>query len=223
MTNTGSIGDISQIEAHLGELRESGEHQFYPARFGYIEALVRRAASHNQGVAKNVLERAHAALKEYRADCANAQVAAGDVLLAAKKQYPDSLPELQQLFERFNFAQMNRKFQSLEGRGVAESLADLAAYVSQPSLAVNEVAREPSFDDILRQQEHTLVNGATNAERPQGHSVGQVAGKPHEGELNSMHYLRESLVKRNADKLVTQLIRDVPEGAGPLNPQKLIV
>jgi hypothetical protein len=42
-------------------------------------------------------------------------------------------------------------------------------------------------------------------------------------ELSSIHYFRESLVRRNADKLVTQAIREIPEGAGPLNSQKLIV
>ena len=42
-------------------------------------------------------------------------------------------------------------------------------------------------------------------------------------ELSSIHYFRELRVRRNAEKLATQAIREIPEGAGPLNSQKLIV
>ncbi len=90
-------------------------------------------------------------------------------------------------------------------------LAALSARLSTPRVSPNIEPLPLSFDDILRQQEQALTRGEGDMS-----AIGQ-------GQLNAIHHFRESLVKRNADKRVTQLIEEIPEDAGPLNPQKLIV
>jgi len=90
-------------------------------------------------------------------------------------------------------------------------LAALTARLSTPRASPDIEPLPQSFDDILRQQEQALTRGEGDMS-----ATGQ-------GQLNAIHHFRESLVKRNADKRVTQLIEEIPEDAGPLNPQKLIV
>ena len=205
MGEPASTESLSELETLLAALRAREEQRFAPVRFAYIESLVRRASAQNAAVAERVRARASAALKDYRKDFSEAQRVARHALNEAKQQYPDSGPKLEQLFESCCFTQMNREMAALQSCEVSTSLAELVTYVSKPSPGLEELNREPSFDDILRQQEHRLVN------------TGEGAGD------TSMHYLRESLVKRNADKLVSRLIREIPDGAGPLNPHKLIV
>ncbi len=214
---------LVEPETLLEKLYERGEQHFDPARIAYIESLLRRASTHTVSVAQGVRARASDALKEYCIDFSEAQAIAAEVLREAIQLYPESRLKLQQLFDSCNFTQLKRELFALDRGKVTASLVELAEFVSQPSVSVEEQNREPSFDDILRQHERNLVN--PNAGRPdkEKNSPGHNEDSHRESDTNSMHYFRESLVKRNADKLVTRLVREIPEGVGPLNPEKLIV
>ena len=100
-----------------------------------------------------------------------------------------------------------------------QALSDLAGHVAHSKPVAETKVQQLSFDDILRQAEHKLVNTGSDVDANSQDNGAHTDSD----ELNSIHYFRESLVRRNADKLVTQAIREIPEGAGPLNSQKLIV
>lgn len=87
-------------------------------------------------------------------------------------------------------------------------LADLHSGDEDPRAAPLEAA--------LRQQELELADSfAEQANANRHHSPG------HREELRAARRFHSAMVQLNADKVVQQAIAEVPEAAGPLNPQRL--
>lgn len=207
------------LEEQLEQLRSIGAHQYDPAQFRYIEAMARRAHEQREAVGSIVRNSALNALGQYREKFALAQETAAAELAEALPQFPQAAEQLQRHFDACDFSGLNRLLAKLQRATATEALADLAGYVARSKPAVEAQVQSLSFDDILRQAERKLVNPMSDVDA-KSHKTG---GHGDADELSSIHYFRESLVRRNADKLVTQAIREIPEGAGPLNSQKLIV
>lgn len=207
------------LEAQLAQLRDVGAHHFDPAQFRFIEAMARRAGEQREAVNNLVQQRALSALDQYRVKFSLAHKAAAVALAKGLPQFPQAAEQLQQHFDGGDFSGLSRLLAKLQRDKTTQPLADLAAYVAYSKPAVETHEQSPSFDDILRQAERQLVNPVSDVD---ANSL-NTGAHAHADELRSIHYFRESLVRRNADKLVTQAIREIPEGAGPLNSQKLIV
>mgnify|MGYP001828863269 FL=1 len=71
------------------------------------------------------------------------------------------------------------------------------------------------LEQTLRQQEFDLVDAI--AEQDAGSQPKQARHQ----ELKAARRFHAAMVRLNADKVVTQALQEVPEGAGPLNPQRL--
>ena len=214
-----SSGESLALAPMLSALRESGAHNYDPVRFSFIEAMAARVGGRGEAVGSRVDQAAQKALHEYRTDLTLAQEEAKAFLNTSDTVLAE---ELQQLFQACKYREMKRLLARPRRSRSSESLAALSAYISIPQQVFANPSVPPSFDDILRQQEQELLQSGGNSSAIEGSEDESVlvAGPV---EHRSIHHFRETLVKRNADKLVTQLIKDIPEDAGPLNPQKLIV
>lgn len=73
----------------------------------------------------------------------------------------------------------------------------------------------PPLEQTLRQQELDLVD-AFSSQADQGYE-----DRSRHQELKAARRFHSAMVKLNADKVVTQALEEVPEAAGPLNPQRL--
>jgi len=198
-------------DALLRELQESGAQRFNPVRYRFIESMARRALAQSELTRQIVVAAARNALDEYLAEFSLARKEAA----AALKESANSTAHVQQLFEAGRFTEMHRLLANSARAGDSKPLVSLAQYISRFENTGEESPAPDSFDDILRQHEYDLINAAT---------VKNANTEPqHQGDPRAIHRFRETLVKRNADKLVTRAIEEIPEGAGPLNPQKLIV
>ncbi len=211
--------EVPALEEQLAELCNIGAQQYDPAQFRYIEAMARRAHGQREAVSDLVRTRALIALNQYREKFTVAQTAAATALAEGLSEFPQAAEQLQQHFESCDFSQLSRLLAKLQRGPATQALADLTDYVAHSRPTGDAQVQSPSFDDILRQAERKLVNTASEVDA----SSPKTGSHTEEDELSSIHYFRESLVRRNADKLVTQAIREIPEGAGPLNSEKLIV
>lgn len=207
------------LQARLEQLRDIGAHHFDPAQFCFIEAMARRAGEQREAVNSLVQQRALSALDQYRVSFSLAQEIAAAALAEGLSQFPPAAEQLQQHFDSCDFSGLSRLLAKLQRHKAMQPLADLAAYVTHPNPALEAHEQSLSFDDILRRAERRLINTEADVDTAALNAGGHTPAD----DLGSMHYFRESLVRRNADKLVTQAIREIPEGAGPLNSQKLIV
>ena len=191
-------------------LRQRECHNFDPIRFSYLEAMARRAQGQGESVGHIVEQLGLAALEQYSADLALAQEEAAACLDTAGSAQAE---ELQELFQACKYREMKRLLTRARRSTTNESLVAMSTYISNPEPVAAKHAVTPSFDDILRAHEQELIQtGGNSSVQEQGRA-----------EHSAIHHFREALVKRNADKLVTKLINEIPEDAGPLNPQKLIV
>ncbi len=210
----------SALVPTISALRASGAHNFDPVRFSFIEAMTRRAKGRGEAVGRIVEQAALKALEEYRADLVLAQGEAAASLNTADKALTE---ELQRLFQACQFREMKRLLARAERGKSSDTLAALSTYISSPQPLAASNSVPPSFDDTLRQQEWELIQAGGNFSSTEEGSHLESTLQQGLAEHSAIHYFREALVKRNADKLVTKLINEIPKDAGPLNPQKLIV
>ncbi|MBE9540185.1 MAG: DUF2894 domain-containing protein [Proteobacteria bacterium] len=197
--------------ATLHELQESGAQHFNPVRFRFIESMARRAQAQSELTRQIVEAAARNALDEYIAEFSLAREKAAVTL----KGSANPSAQVQQLFEEGRFTEMHRLLANAARAKESKPLVSLAQYISKCENAGKESLEQESFDDILRQHENELINSTSVSK--------DTVEPPNPEELNSIRRFREALVVRNADKLVSRAIEEIPEGAGPLNPQKLIV
>ena len=80
----------------------------------------------------------------------------------------------------------------------------------------DEDPRAAPLDAALRQQELELADNLARQAAPE-----QRMAPARREELRAARRFHSAMVELNADKVVNQAIAEVPEGAGPLNPQRL--
>ena len=204
----------------IGTLEASGAHRFDPVRFSFIVAMARRAQEQGESIQSMVNEAAVKALYDYRAAFAQAQEEAARLL---EEENTQTGGELKALYQAGKFREMKRLRKRCRPNENIRSLSALTDYISTLEPIAKERADLGSFDDILRQQEQRLLQGVGDVSGVDKSRSCEASDVSSQGEPNAIYHLREALVKRNADKLVTQLVDEIPEDAGPLNPQKLIV
>lgn len=192
-------------------MEESGAWRFDPARFRYIESMARLAPEQREAVSRLVDQKVRKALLDYQADFSLAQEEAALIVTRVAAHYPDSAQTVQRLYDECAFKEVQRLETRLRRATNHGALSALTDKILHGGSTIDGPVNDLSFGDILRRQEDEVVNGLVNT----GHE------KP--GELKSVRRFRESLVKISAEKLVTQAMKNIPEDAGPLNPQMLVI
>jgi hypothetical protein len=86
-----------------------------------------------------------------------------------------------------------------------EALAELTSLLSQPSVTSNHCAAENTLAAALQAQDQELLQAGQKTE------------------LAAARGLRERGTRHQANKVLSQALRDIPSDSGPLNPQRLAV
>jgi hypothetical protein len=201
------------LRTDITALLDSGAQRFDPVRFCYIEAMARRALDQAEPVARMTEDKALAALHQYRTDLLVAQEEAAAMVVRATADFPDAANNVQQLFEHYQFRAIKQLMSRLRRQNIPGLVAELTSQVTQSEGPAGDTAAAESFDDILRQQENDVVTAMSES----------AAVTNNVSELKSVRHFRQSLEKISIDKLVARAMKEVPEDAGPLNPQMLVI
>ncbi|NRB37655.1 MAG: DUF2894 domain-containing protein [Pseudomonadales bacterium] len=243
--NTATSCSIEELTTHFDILVESGASQFDSVRFKFIEAMYTNAISHRESVRSLLKDKIIASMVAYQADFEAAKLEAAQSITSNMQLFPDDAEKLQTLFDQARFSQLQSFSEALhiheqEGLGLPSPLTELTEELTHLS-HFDDNRDSPqigfAFDDLLRQQEEDTLNALiteTQQEDPQARpDTGNKKTKTRKSktsnkdaplaELKSARAMRETFGKINADKLVTQMIKNGPENPGPLNPHKLIV
>jgi len=202
------------LHSALAALRHSGGHRFDPVRFRYIEAMAERAPALAPPVGQAVVAAALTALHAYQKAFSSARHEAA----AALKKSTINCDDVQQLFHDCRFRDMHRLLQRRRRARAQSPMSSLFSALRHAEQGAGGSGQPASLADILRRDEQQLVEASR-------HSAGDTALRQSQNLAlpSTVHHLRAALEKRSADKVVTGAIMDIPEDAGPLNPQKLIV
>lgn len=103
-----------------------------------------------------------------------------------------------------------------ESGDAVATLTTLTIQLNQQGSLNRDNTEATALDDLLRAQESAAVDAIRQEVSPENHSAGH-----RNEELRSARRFRAAQVKRNADKLVTQAVEEIPEESGPLNSQRL--
>lgn len=117
--------------ALIASLRAAGADRFDPVRLHYIEALVKRASTH-QGSVKRMLDaRLTEALAAFKEGFEQAQREAGEIIERTVQQYPHAAKDLQRLFGAGDFKGVRKLVASLEADAPRMSLGALVRELDQ--------------------------------------------------------------------------------------------
>ena len=202
-----------ELRRGIAALLDSGAQRFDPVRFCYIESMARRALDQAEPVARITQGKALAALQQYQADLLVAQEDAAAIVTRATADFPDASDTLQQLFEQYQFRAIRQLVNREQRQNISGLVAGLTSQVTQSEGSARDNAGAASLADILRQQENDVVAAMSDA----------TAVTNNTGELKSVRHFRQSLEKISIEKLVARAMKEVPEDAGPLNPQMLVI
>ena len=195
----------------IAALRERGAHRFDPVRFCFIEALGRRSVAQPGGVRQVLDGKLSRALAAYHTQYEQAQTQAGITLKHLVGRFPDAADAAHRLVVSGDFRGLHRLAAQLEGPGGQGSPASLAGLVHQLDrleLAAGEGGSAESGA--------AMVGGVVG-----GGVVGGGIGAP--AELKALRYFRGTWSQLSVDRQMAQSWARVPENAGPLNSQLLVL
>lgn len=220
---TSSAGTEVSPQDQLNALREIAADHFDPTRFRFIEAMLRRAHEHS-GSAREIIQRkALSALQEYRESFQRTQADAADIVAKLSAHSDDISAQAQALFDACNFTKLRRLQAQLAPTNPSASLTELNSQFGRDRPA--QGTGPAHLDDVLRQQEQQITAAVTTAAAAQ--DTAACTDRPtmqiNSVELASGRQLRRSQEKSSARQRVRRAISDCPEGAGPLNPQRLVI
>lgn len=182
--------------ATLAAWHAHGAQRFDPIQFRRIDALARRAAGH-EGRVRQLLDEQLARLRAVYGDrYEQARAAAGETLDRLGAQHPQAAAALRQLQVDGDFKALQRRAAALNAPGPAGPLAELVRHIERQSSALG--------DD----------------ERAADHG-GAAGGPP--AELKAVRYFRSTWSRLSVDQQLSRSLARVPENAGPLNSQRLVL
>jgi len=208
----------------------SGEHadRHDPVRFGYIQALARRASQQRERVAQNLLSKAEQALALYQADWQAARTQAQATLNDIGQLSSESQPQAQALFNQGEFKKLpplkEQLLRQQEQQLSLKDLSELTRSINASAQAEQDEDKQLTFDELLHQQEQAsqleLIGDSAGSAAASTPGINRGSGQL---ELQSMKHYREAMKYHNIDQLVNRAINEGPENPGPLNPQMLAI
>jgi len=222
------------LQQTLDRLAGDNADRLDPARFGYIQALARRAQQQRTeqqrvGVSQALLAKAEQALALYQTDWQAARVVAQATLNDIGQLSSESQPQAQALFNQGEFKKLAPlKEQLLRQQAHQLSLKDLTELtqsIDAGAQAEQDEDKQLTFDELLHQQEQASqleLIGDSAASAPDNNR-GLNSDGSGQLELQSMKHYREAMKYHNIDQLVNRAINEGPENPGPLNPQMLAI
>ena len=221
------LEQLKSLRPGLSLLEKMGADRFDPCRFRYIDSMARRALDQRQAVAQGVEANALKALRDYLHDFSRERECAAVIVAHVTKKETEqgsaSAAAIQELFECCDFRAVVRMQARLQGSTSGEMLKSLRVRLEQDQGGLGGSPQELCFEEFLRQQEDDLVTSFSDPSTASNSSQVDRPEQVKSGELKSVRRFRESLLKRNAEKLVAQAIEHAPENPGPLNPQMLVI
>jgi hypothetical protein len=203
----------ADLEADLSALSEVGAQHFDPVRFHIIATMVDKSSRLRDAAAAGLRQRASHKLLAYQADMKRAQQFAQPHLETIDSLFPEYREAAAQLLAHADIRALASLLEELQGQPGGTPLGQLCRQLQSDESQPRGETTGSSPGDYLRQQELELTGGVSpgNATAYSNRPV----------PLKSAQLCRDALTQLQAEHLVKQASRAVPEDSGPLNPHKL--
>ncbi len=210
-----AVADGNEPGLTLAAWRARGLHRFDPVRFRVIEALARRAADQPAGptvgvlLAQQVLQgRLATLMAAYGQRHAQAQVDAHERVEQAVDRFPVAADALRRCLAGGDFKALQRLIAALEHPAPASPLAELVRHVDrQTSPPASGHQADPA-----------------RAAAGEAGGLGGLSGQRGAlAELKAVRVFRSTWARLSVDQQLTRSLARIPEQAGPLNSQLLVL
>jgi hypothetical protein len=188
----------------LADWRLQGLHRFDPVAFRLIEALARRTAGQTGGARRVLQGRLATLMAAYGQRQAQAQAAARERVERAIQCFPAAAAALRQGLADGDFEALHRHLAALEHPATDGLLAELVRHVDRQASVAESAGPGPA--------------------RPADTAIGSAdgsGGAP--AELKAVRAFRSTWARLSVDQQLTRSLARIPEQAGPLNSQLLVL
>jgi hypothetical protein len=229
---------LEQLKQQLATLDQSRLENFDPIRFHFIHSMLQKAqhqleikpSTNNTEAAQLIADKALLALNKLQANFDSAQSTAADTLKSIQEQFPEAVSSANLMFEGGKFKTLDQLIKELthqakERSPKQDSLKSLNESLTAQSNQNSNKMIGSDFDHYLQKQNDEIRQRLISEQKtpPLAETITdtQTSTKLEIKELRSSQRLRHKKEKQSTEKAINKAITESPEGAGPLNPQRL--
>ena len=196
------IEDVPSIETRLEELSSCHLSSANFTKFLYIRALNDRANKQYQSkIADKLVSKALLALNELDASLEQQFIEAKDQLNIIEETYGHAYDEAKLLFDSYSYTALKKLFETVQQKSSSDHFKELITEIGRSELSMVSASSVDSSEKLTR----------------------QTVKKTDSNELQSFGQYQAMFEKMALDRLLARVMKEIPENAGPLNPERLVI
>ena len=196
----------SDLISRIAELKTRGADHFDTVRFHHVQSMLELSKTKSPSARRIVIARTILSIDEYQKRLSQAEAVASEVHERICTRFKASTDHASVLLANYDFRQLSDLEHALISTENAENMiTQLRNLVGQLNeLSVDEEGNEPGLEALLHEQ-----------------GLDKKPNRP--TELKSLKKYRLQLENAVTEAISRQVLEEIPENAGPLNPQRLLV
>lgn len=192
--------DILSIENRLNALDSQHLLTHDLTRLLYIRGVAVKASqnAHNYQLSVNLVAKAYRALNELELSLKTQRAKAEEQLALIEEDYEQAFEQASTLFESQSYVALNRLFKGVQKNGRGDTFKELMGEMQRVEPSVNASHKE----ELVQQ---STTNKIKNTD------------------LQSFKQYQTMFEQMALDRLLARVMKEIPENAGPLNPERLVI
>lgn len=192
--------DISRLEQKLDSLSFNNLPVTGLTKWFYVRGLTDKAIKnqHRHPLATKLINKAYKALSELEASLERQRNEAQEQLTIIEEEYDDAYDEATSLFESRSYFTLKKLYGTVQHKDADGFFKEL----------INELTKD------------ALSLTATDQTEKISHNR---SNKIKHNELQSFQQYQSVFEKMALDRLLAKVMKEIPENAGPLNPERLVI
>tara|TARA_R110002167_G_scaffold79043_4_gene218438 strand:- start:3158 stop:3856 length:699 start_codon:yes stop_codon:yes gene_type:complete len=190
--------DLASIESRLATLYSNNFSTHELSKFLYLRGLIDRANKKQHQPSASLIAKAYKALNQLELGLEEQRNEAQQQLAILEEDHEHVFEQATALCESKSYSELTRLFKSVRQKDSSQFFKDL----------INEIGGVELSAKPSTKSEQTLQSRANKIKQT---------------ELQSFKQYQNMFEKMALDRLLARVMKEIPENAGPLNPERLVI
>lgn len=188
--------DLANIESRLDSLHNSDLSVTEFSKLLYVRGLIDRASKKQHQPSPNLISKAYKALNELELGLERQQHKAQEQLNIIEEDFEHAFDQAKALFESKSYSTLARLFKGVQQKSSCHYFKELISDIGSVELSSAGKSEQAS---------PSVIN------------------KIKQTDLQSFKQYQSMFEQMALDRLLARVMKEIPENAGPLNPERLII
>lgn len=188
--------DLASIESRLDSLHTDDLSASELSKLLYVRGIINRASKKQHQPSENLITKAYKALNELELGLARQQHQAQEQLNIIEEDYEHAFDQAKALFESKFYNTLARLFEGVQQKSSSHYFKELMSDMGSVELSSTAKSEQASPS---------------------------VTNKTKQADLQSFKQYQSMFEQMSLDRLLARVMKEIPENAGPLNPERLVI